>query len=594
VNWAHLKTFIWLRWRLAVNQTRRSGSGGAIVSAIVTGLMTAGGVVMLLVGFLVGVLALGTAPARAILAVLDGAIVAFVFFWFAGLMAELQRADVISLDRFLHLPVSPAGAFLINYLGSSVSLSVILMLPAMTGMAAGLVLSRGAVMLLLFPLVAAFFLMMTAVTYQFRGWLASMMQNPRRRRAIMTAIPALFILMFQLPNIWNNLGPGARERREARTEARREARAEGRRPRTQDPDRQNADESYARARLVSMIAPPGWLAYGAEAAAEGRVWPALAGALGMGLIGVASLSRAYGTTLRLYRGDFERGRRPVPPAIPQASPGGAEAAPARTLLVERRLPWLSDRVSSVTVAGFRSWLRAPEMKMTLLTPVMMLVVFTGMFAGRSGAGPEFIRPLTAAGLAALVLILGMVGPLGNQFGYDRAGFRAFVLSPIPRRDLLLGKNLSLLPFALAMMILVVGLAQWFNPMRLDHVIALLLQLVPMYLVFCLAGNLLSIVGPLTLRPGSGMPDGHQGLRSFGPLLLMLTASLFLGLSLIPLGIEALLDAMNWFAWFPAYLVLGAVQAIVIIWLYPVVLDVEGGLLQRRELRILEIVAARNK
>ena len=47
---------------------------------------------------------------------------------------------------------------------------------------------------------------------------------------------------------------------------------------------------------------------------------------------------------------------------------------------------MSERVSAVAVTGFRSWMRAPEMKMTLLTPVIMLVVFTGMFAGQSGGG----------------------------------------------------------------------------------------------------------------------------------------------------------------------------------------------------------------
>lgn len=156
----------------------------------------------------------------------------------------------------------------------------------------------------------------------------------------------------------------------------------------------------------------------------------------------------------------------------------------------------------------------------------------------------------------------------------------------------MGKNLSLLPFALAMMLVMLGLSQWFNPMRLDHVVALLLQLVPMYLLFCLAGNLLSIVGPLTLKPGSGMPDRHQGLRGLGPLAFMVVVSVLLGLTLIPLGIEALLSAMTWLVWFPAYLVFGVVQAAAILWLYPFVLELEGRLLQRRELRILEIVGSR--
>jgi hypothetical protein len=534
-NWAHLKAFIWLRWRLAVNQTRRSGPGGAVVSGIVTVLMTAGGGVMLVLGFLVGFLALRTGPSKAVMAVWDGAIVGFVFFWLAGLMSELQRSDTLSLDRFLYLPVSPAGAFLINYLGSSVSLSLVLMLPAMTGLAAGLVLSRGPGMLLLFPLVAAFFLMMTAVTYQFRGWLASMMENPRRRRTIMTVVPLLFILMFQLPNIWINLGPGARERREA---PRPPARAG------------NSDDGYATARMVNMIAPPGWLAYGAEAAADGRVWPAWAGIFGMMFIGAASLRRAYRTTLRLYRGDFNSGRRPPQSAIPVAPSGRTVAARRSTALMEYRLPWVSERVSCVTVTGFRSWMRASELKMTLFMPVMMIVVFTRMFVSR-GATPELMRPLATSSLAALVLIFSMVGPIGNQFGYDRSGFLAFVLSPAPRRDMLMGKNLAVLPFALAMMVVMVA-----------------------------------------LKPGSGMPAGHQGIRSFGPLLFMMVAPVLLGLTLGPLGIEALLSFMNWFARFPAYLVFGAAQTVIMVWLYCRVLDWEGDLLQRREPQILEIVSSR--
>jgi len=602
VNWAHLKAFVWLRWRLAANQMRRSGPGGAAVSVIFTALMLVGGVLTLIIGFAVGLVALRTGPSRALMVVWDGAIAGYVFLWMMGLLSELQRSDAISLDRFLHLPVSPSGAFLINYLGSSIDLSLVLMLPAMTGLSAGLVLSRGPAMLLLFPMVATFFLMMTGVTYQFRGWLASMMKNPRRRRTIMAAVPVLFVLVFQLPNLWNNLSPGARERRDARRTiatldkdlaAGRITREEYPRRRPPQPPARSSDEAYATTRLVNMIAPPGWLAYGAEAAADGRLWPALASVLGMGLIGAASLRRAYGTTLRLYRGDFDSGgRRPSRSAIPAVA--SARAMPARhsTTLVERRLPWSSERVSTVAVTSFRSWMRAPEMKMMLLTPVFMLIVFSRMFAGQSGGTPGLMRPLTMSGLAAFMLIMSMVGPVGNQFGYDRSGFRAFVLGPAPRRDVLLGKNLSLLPFALVTMAVVVGLAQWFNPMRIDHFVALLLQLIPMYLLFCLAANLLSIVGPMALKPGSGMPAPHQGIRGFYPLLFMPAVFLPLGLTLIPLGIEALLSAMHWFAWFPAYLVFSVVQVVVTAWLYRLVLHWEGGLLQRREQQILEIVGSR--
>ena len=143
MNPEHLKTFLWLRWRLAgqsvqaVRSRRRRPDrhcrGGDCRRCGVRADRRV----------LVGLIALRTASPRAVMFVWDGAIVGFVFLWFAGLMAELQRTDAISLDRFLHLPVSPSSAFLINFLGSSVSLAMVLVLPAMIGLAAGLVLSRG-------------------------------------------------------------------------------------------------------------------------------------------------------------------------------------------------------------------------------------------------------------------------------------------------------------------------------------------------------------------------------------------------------------------------------------------------------------------
>ncbi len=51
-----------------------------------------------------------------LLLVWDGLVLAFLFFWLIGLLLELQRSEVLSLDKFLHLPVSLRGAFLINYL----------------------------------------------------------------------------------------------------------------------------------------------------------------------------------------------------------------------------------------------------------------------------------------------------------------------------------------------------------------------------------------------------------------------------------------------------------------------------------------------
>ena len=53
------------------------------------------------------------------------------------------------------------------------------------------------------PALAAFLLMVTALTYQFQGWLASLMSNPRRRRTVIVASTMIFVLVVQLPNLLN-------------------------------------------------------------------------------------------------------------------------------------------------------------------------------------------------------------------------------------------------------------------------------------------------------------------------------------------------------------------------------------------------------
>src|SRR5207245_1387772 len=62
------------------------------------------------------------------------------------------------------------------------------------------------------PLVAAFLLMVTALTYQFQGWLAALMVNKRRRRTVIVVATMAVILIAQLPNIINFVGPWNRHR----------------------------------------------------------------------------------------------------------------------------------------------------------------------------------------------------------------------------------------------------------------------------------------------------------------------------------------------------------------------------------------------
>src|SRR5262249_41482468 len=129
MNWDHLRTFVWLRVRLRRNRMLRAGAAGILTEAVVSVLAITVACLMFLTGLVLGVFALATAPPASVMWVWDGYIVAFLFFWMTELMVELQRADIFSFDKFLHLPVSPSGLFLINYISSFSCVSVNVFLP---------------------------------------------------------------------------------------------------------------------------------------------------------------------------------------------------------------------------------------------------------------------------------------------------------------------------------------------------------------------------------------------------------------------------------------------------------------------------------
>ncbi len=229
--------------------------------------------------------------------------------------------------------------------------------------------------------------------------------------------------------------------------------------------------------------------------------------------------------------------------------------------------------------------------MMLLTPVFLVVILVSMVLTRPEGPSEASRPLLAFGSMGIIL-LSMMQLVGNQFGLDRAGFRVFVLCPARRRDILLGKNVAVAPLALGMGWMPVAVLQGIFPMRWDLFLAVVPQFVSMYLLFCLAANLLSIIGPMYTPPGSfraANPKGAQILLQlaftalFGPVLLP---------ALLPLGAERLLETLGWTRGVPVCLLLSVAECAAIMFLYRLVLTWEGSLLHLREQRILELVAGK--
>ena len=142
MNWEQLQAILWLRWRLTKNRFAHAGTVNALVSVVMLALLVIGAGASGVGGFLVGALALGKAGPQVLMLILDGVLVAFLIFWVSGLMVEIQRSESIDLVKLLHLPVTLQQVFVFNYAASHLTPSILLFLPGMLGLCAGLTLER--------------------------------------------------------------------------------------------------------------------------------------------------------------------------------------------------------------------------------------------------------------------------------------------------------------------------------------------------------------------------------------------------------------------------------------------------------------------
>ena len=572
MNWEHFRTMLWLRWRLTRNQWSRGGELNAVITLIAVFMILAMAVAGGIGGIIVGALAFEKVQPLVMGFIWDGLAVGFLFFWSLGLVTELQRSEMIDLGKLLHLPVSLRSVFVLNYVSSCVSLSLVLGLAAMSGLTLGLVWSRGWTMLLLFPVMLGFFFMVTAWTYCLRGWLGALMVNQRRRRAVIMGVTMAFVMMAQLPNLLTTFFMDARHS-------------------SDDPAHPEARQTRARqqeARWTAILdethrwVPLLWLPHGAKALAEGHPGTALWGAAGGLLLGGLGLRRAYRSTLSFYQGGNGnvRAKTRVAPRLDQ---------PRKTLLVERQLPWLPEQAVGLAMAFFRSMTRAPEVKMALALNVFIFgIMGASVFLRGKGDIPEPVRPFLASA-SVLVAFLGLSQVLFNQFGFDRDGFRALVLIPTPRRYILLGKNLGFLPLAgLVFGPLITLMAILAHP-PVSALVAAVFQFCAAYLGLSAMGNLISILVPFRIAAGSLKPTKMKATTT---LLMMLVHMLF-PVAICPILIPPGLGLLGEHFWgLPAGPInlagsigLAALAGV----LYALTLEPLGRLLQRREQRVLKVV-----
>jgi hypothetical protein len=586
MNWDQLKTILWLRSRLTRNQWSKGGGIGGIIAAIVAIATVVLSISALIVAVSAGMLLPPETSPNVLMAIWSGLTVAFLFIWLIGLISELQRSESIDLQRLLHLPVALGQIFVINYAASHLAMSVAVFVPAMFGLAVGLAISRGPLWLLMIPLALGMIFMITAWTYCLRGWLATLMSNPRRRRAVIMGVTAAFIVIAQAPNLYFNV-----IRRENKT-----TRAQRRAETPEQRAARDATEEAELARLAKaqVAIPPLWVPVGAKAIAEGRVLPALFGTFGVITIGALGLRRAYRSTLRFYQGETggkASARAPAKRAAPAAGAAGA-SAPVKegVAFLERQLPGVPEQAAAVALATLKSMLRAPEVKMQWGTSFIVTLLVGAPLLFRAGSSlPDAAKPFISTGVVVFSMFL-LVAFVANQFGFDRDGFRAYVLSPADRRLVLIGKNLAALPAAAASSILLVTIVTiWLRLSPLVFVAALLQLTVGLFLA-AMVGNLLSILVPYRIQPGSMKPTKLPGLA----MLVLVLSQMSLPLALTPAFLPPLAGYLSQrFGGPPASIVnlgLSLVMALVTAFAYRQTLAPLGRLLSRREQKILATVS----
>jgi ABC-2 type transport system permease protein len=156
---------------------------------------------------------------------------------------------------------------------------------------------------------------------------------------------------------------------------------------------------------------------------------------------------------------------------------------------------VSAPVMAVFEKEFRYLSRSGPMLLTLITPIIMLVVF-GIGQGRPGTGllqrsPELAFPIGAA--YSLLLLTNLVY---NNFGADGGGIQFFLVSPARFRQIVVGKNLTHMGvLSLEMILIWIGVSLLFRRPSLAMTvttIAGMLFAAPLNLA---VGNLLSLYSP---------------------------------------------------------------------------------------------------
>jgi len=641
--------FVWLRWRIQSNHLSKSSAIGKVIAALMLVAFGMGSFAALAIGTALGIFLPRLMAREYYFLLWNGLIAVTCVMWLFYLIADLQRSEAITFDRLLHLPISFAQVFAINYVSSWLGLHTLCLTGLGFGFIVGSTFSLGPITLLFFLPFLAFLIALTALTYQFQGWIATLMSNPRKRRAILIGLPFVLVALIQVPAVVLSRFADRDERQaqvaepeltpqevvipetgkpdldgetavaspetptetltETPTESKPESSIES--P-TEDPtetkesdaiveeksraevqaaNKVALDKLISQVRLANLLVPPFWLAGSIDSILSGNLHVLWLTPM-MLLVAWLSLRSNYRATMRFYKGETDARAATTSRRAKEDLAIGKSVAARRSKWIDFGLPGLHDETNAVLGLTWQSMLRAPEVKLYLLLPfISPFILFGALQAWKIPPVDELKAGLVV--VASAFTMLMAAGLISNQFGFDRTGFRAFVLSPIRRDRILLARNIAIAPFLLIQSTLLAIAVSVYFGFSFDKLFCSVILTAAMLPTFCLLMNLMSILTPFALAAGSIQPQQFN----FIPLMTNMGLSMFLpvivGFTLMPLGLEWLMDqAVSSTRWFPFALLLSVPWVGFSFWLYALVIPWQGKLLARREQEILRVVTSK--
>ena len=554
---SQLLTLIWLKWRLLRNSLR---SSKAVINKVASVL----GMLLAFVFSVIVALALGLVsyvisqpgaleeflrrasrediPVAATTEFIFFSIFGFLYLMWATLPLSIGGGKQFDAGKLLMYPITLRKLFAVDFVSELTTLHSVIAIPAIVAVAVGAGLGTGN---LAMALLATVPVVLFGVALS--KWLSTIMGSLlRRRRARAETVVALIGAVVGLGGAMaGQLAPVLFRHAESLRSLR-------------------WTPPGAAALLFMSVGPTQRLAYGLAF-------------LTLFVYSVALIAGTYLIARRAALGIEGRRKR--------KAEAEARVEPAYT---GWKLPLLPEDLSAVVEKEWRYASRNAQMRMMALAPLLLIVIRlinsqrmeSSLARGPSATGDfmTYGSGLLATG-GVLYVFLVLAGVSCNAFAFEEGGMRTFILSPIDRRKILLGKNISTTALAIVFVaILLTFNAIVFRDLTLENLLFIALSFVSFAALMSTIGNWLSIRFPKRMIFGKRMNvSGVAGLMLI-PIVIVL-------------GIGPVFATLVGYAtrnMLLQYLTL-ALVALVSVGIYALVLGFHGRSLAQREIDILEAV-----